>query len=127
MLKSLEAHVRPTTSCRCWPLLSPSVTTFSVICFLTFTVLPHGLNKYRQILQHLVLIAHALRQNPGHDFPHNILVLVDVAKELLKSQASDRDTVGKIVTWILAKNMENQDRVLKDLSAFIQTSECSFP
>ena len=48
------------------------------------------------------------------------LVLADVTRELLKSEASDQDVLGKIVTWILSKSLSNQNKILNDLSDFIR-------
>ena len=48
------------------------------------------------------------------------LVLADVTRELLKSEASDHNVVEKIVTWVLSKNISNQNKILKDLAEFIK-------
>ena len=49
------------------------------------------------------------------------LVLAVVARELLKSAASDQGVVGKILTRILSKNVRNQRMILNDLTNFIQS------
>ena len=43
-----------------------------------------------------------------------------MARELLKSQASDQDVVEKIMTWVLSKSISNQNKILKDLAEFIK-------